>query len=137
MTTTRTEQTFDTDEVVDLNARRERPRPPVGTHPEDMKQVHLECHAEGHWWKMAGDTDLTYGPGGYLLSFTRNYICQRRVGASQCKETKKIRRSLAFNIESSGYKQPPGFRMERDDKAVSTKYTALAELLAREGVRLQ
>lgn len=100
------------------------------TPPEDMKTEHLECHTEKHWWSRAGDTNIVVGPGKIVLAFTRNYSCQR------CGETKKIRRARDFVIESSGYVQPPGFRMDRKNKAISSNYTALAELLRREGIQL-
>jgi hypothetical protein len=99
------------------------------TPPAAMPVNYLECHSTGHWWAFVGDTNLVLGPGRKRkpVAFTRRYACQR------CGETKKVTRGIDFRIETATYTQPPGYRMDRADTSTSTRYTAMAELLRREG----
>jgi len=102
------------------------------TDPRDMREAYLLCHAEQHWWDKRGDTNILRGPGGKVVEFTRNHVCMR------CGETRAVKRTGDFAIVGRAYVQPVGFRMLRDDegKGESHRWTALRELLRREGYEI-
>ena len=103
--------------------------PGEATPPERMSDTYLKCHSQGHWWDFVGDANVVLGARKKVVAFTRRYECQR------CGEVKRVTRGTDFVIASATYTQPPGYRMDRADTSTSTRYTAMAELMRREGAR--
>ena len=100
------------------------------TAAQEMPLPYLECHAEGHWWQHVGDTDVMK-VGRRIVGFARQHVCSR------CGEERRVVRGQNFQIISRSYTQPAGYSLRREGDEVyeSHRYTAMREILHREGIR--